>query len=101
MAYSKEIYEKALTEIKKRRADAEKAAEKRREELEEKCPDLKYINEKLGSGYVVPLIGVYKDVNDILAKNAMIRAFTRSVTTKREFHTVQSFAPVILTCLKA
>lgn len=25
----------------------------------------KYINEKLGSGYVVPLIGVYKDVNDI------------------------------------
>ena len=51
MAYSKEIYEKALTEIKKRRADAEKSAEKRREELEEKCPDLKYINEKLaGTG---------------------------------------------------
>lgn len=51
MAYSKEIYEKALTEIKKRRADAERAAEKRREELEEKCPDLKYINEKLaGTG---------------------------------------------------
>lgn len=49
MAYSKELYEKALTEIKKRRADAERTAEKRREELEEKCPDLKYINEKLAN----------------------------------------------------
>lgn len=49
MAYSKEIYEKALTEIKKRRADAEKAAEKRSEELYEKCPDLKYIDGKLAS----------------------------------------------------
>ncbi len=47
MAYSKEIYEKALTEIKKRRADAEKKAEARCEELYEKCPDLKYIDEKL------------------------------------------------------
>lgn len=51
MAYSKEIYERALTEIKKRRADAERAAEIRCAELEEKCPDLKYINEKLsGTG---------------------------------------------------
>lgn len=49
MAYSKEIYEKALTEIKKRRADAEKAAEKRSEELYKKCPDLKYIDGKLAS----------------------------------------------------
>lgn len=47
MAYSKEIYEKALTEIAKRRADAENSAEKRREELYEKCPDLKYIDDKL------------------------------------------------------
>lgn len=47
MAYSKEIYEKALTEIAKRRADAESSAEKRREELYEKCPDLKYIDGKL------------------------------------------------------
>ncbi|MCH5190419.1 MAG: ATP-binding protein [Oscillospiraceae bacterium] len=47
MAYSKELYEKALTQIKKRRADAEKLAEERKAELEEKCPDLKYINKKL------------------------------------------------------
>lgn len=47
MAYSKELYEKALTQIKKRRANAEKLAEERKAELEEKCPDLKYINEKL------------------------------------------------------
>lgn len=47
MAYSKEVYEKALNEIKKRRANAERTAEKRREELYEKCPDLKYIDEKL------------------------------------------------------
>lgn len=49
MAYSKEVYEKALTEIKKRRENAERTAEEHREELEEKCPDLKYINEKLAN----------------------------------------------------
>lgn len=54
MAYSKEIYEKALTEIAKRRADAENSAEKRREELYEKCPDLKYIDDKLSeTGHVI------------------------------------------------
>lgn len=47
MAYSKEVYEKALTEIKKRRANAERTAEIRCEELYEKCPDLKLIDEKL------------------------------------------------------
>lgn len=49
MAYSKEVYERALTEIKKRRENAEKTAENRKAELEEKYPDLKYINEKLGN----------------------------------------------------
>lgn len=49
MAYSKEVYEKALNEIQKRRAAAEKTAEKRSEELYEKCPDLKYIDEKLAN----------------------------------------------------
>lgn len=49
MAYSKEIYEKAMTEIEKRRADAENAAKERCEELYKKCPDLKYIDGKLAS----------------------------------------------------
>lgn len=69
MAYSKEIYEKALTEIKKRRADAERAAEKRRAELEEKCPDLKYINEKLagtGAALVRAFSASPEDVTKIL-----------------------------------
>lgn len=71
MAYSKEIYEKALTEIQKRCADAEKKAEYRREELYAKCPDLKYIDGKLaetGLGVVRAFSSSPENAEKILKK---------------------------------
>ena len=47
MAYSRELHEKATTEIKKRRLDAENTASKRKKELSEKYPDLKLIENAL------------------------------------------------------
>lgn len=88
MAYSKEVYEKALNEIAKRRADAEKTAEKRCEELYEKCPDLKYIDEKLantGSILVKAFGSTPEDAKKILAKlrhdNAELNKEKRDILT--------------------
>lgn len=54
MGYSKEIYEKALNEIKKRHNDAEKDAEMRKNELYSACPDIKYIDDALAqTGYKI------------------------------------------------
>lgn len=88
MAYSKEIYEKALTEIKKRRANAEKTAEIRSQELYEKCPDLKYINEKLsetGLSLIKAFASSPEDAAKILKKlhkdNAALNKEKRAILT--------------------
>ncbi len=47
MAYSKEIYEKALSEIKKRRNDAEYVASQHRAKLTEKYPEFAFIENEL------------------------------------------------------
>ncbi len=67
MAYSKEIYEKALTELKRRRTDAERAAERRSEELYRKCPDLKYIDDKLANTGLV-LVSAFSSTPEEAAK---------------------------------
>lgn len=54
MAYTKEIYEKALNEINKRRAEAEMSAESRKQELYKECPDIQYIDFELSkTGYKI------------------------------------------------
>lgn len=70
MAYSKEIYEKALNEINKRRADAEMSAEKRKQELYKKCPDIQYIDIELAkTGYkIASALGAKpEEVEDIVS----------------------------------
>lgn len=81
MAYSKEIYEKALNEINKRREAAEITAEKRKKELYKECPDIQYIDFELAkTGYklasalgakpeeVEAIISSVKKENDALKK---------------------------------
>lgn len=88
MAYSKEIYEKALNEIKKRRANAERTAEIRRYELEEKCPDLKYINERL-AGTGITLVKAFssspkdavKILDELRCENAELNKERRKILT--------------------
>lgn len=54
MAYTKEIYEKALNEINKRRAEAEMSAESRKQELYKECHDIQYIDFELSkTGYKI------------------------------------------------
>lgn len=47
MAYSKDIYEKALSEIKKRKNDAEYTASQHKKELSEKYPEFAFIENEL------------------------------------------------------
>ena len=88
MAYSKEIYEKALTEIKMRRSAAERSAENRCKELYKQCPDLKYIDEKLsetGTMLVKAFSSAPEDAEKILKKlkntNSKLNKEKRAILT--------------------
>lgn len=80
MAYSKEIYEKALDEIKRRRTGAEMTAEKNKNELCMKYPEFQFIESELAkTGYEI--IGAFslpagkaeKRLEEIRKKNGEMR----------------------------
>lgn len=80
MAYSKEIYEKALAEIKKRRNDAEYEASQHKQELTEKYPEFAFIESELAKTgreilgvFALPKEQADKKLQAIRKKNAEIR----------------------------
>ncbi len=80
MAYSKEIHEKALAEIKKRRNDAEYEASQHKQELSEKYPEFAFIEAELAktgreilSVFSLPKEQADKKLKAIRKKNAEIR----------------------------
>ncbi len=80
MAYSKEIYEKALSEIKKRRNDAEYVASQHRAKLTEKYPEFAFIENELAKTgreilgvFALPKEQADKKLLEIRKKNADIR----------------------------
>lgn len=80
MAYSKEIYEKALAEIKKRRTDAEYEASQHKQELTEKYPEFAFFENELAKTgreilgvFALPKEQADKKLNAIRKKNAEIR----------------------------
>lgn len=81
MAYSKEIYEKALNIIKKRRLDAEHTAEQHKRELSLKYPEFQFIETELAkTGYEIitafslPRNEAEKKLSKIRKKNGELRA---------------------------
>lgn len=80
MAYSKEIYEKALAEIKKRRTDAEYEASQHKQELTEKYPEFAFFENELAKTgreilgvFALPKEQADKKLQEIRKKNAEIR----------------------------
>lgn len=80
MAYSNEIYEKALAEIKKRRNDAEYEASQHKQELTEKYPEFAFIESELAKTgreilgvFALPKEQAEKKLQAIRKKNAEIR----------------------------
>lgn len=80
MAYSKEIYEKALDEIKRRRTSAEMTAERRKRELCIKYPEFQFIETELAkTGYDIieafslPAGKAEKRFEEIRKKNIALR----------------------------
>ena len=80
MAYSNEIYEKALAEIKKRRNDAEYEASQHKQELTEKYPEFAFIESELAKTgreilgvFALPKEQADKKLQAIRKKNAEIR----------------------------
>lgn len=80
MAYSKEIYEKALNEIKKRRNDAEYEASQHKQELTEKYPEFAFIEAELAKTgreilgvFALPKEQADKKLQEIRKKNSEIR----------------------------
>lgn len=80
MAYSKEIYEKALSEIQKRRTAAEMTAEQDKRELNMKYPEFALIESELAktgydiiSAFSLPQGKAEKRLADIRKKNSELR----------------------------
>lgn len=70
MAYSTEIYEKALAEIKKRRNDAEYEASQHKQELTEKYPEFAFIESELAKTGK-EILGVFALPKDLAEKKLM------------------------------
>lgn len=80
MAYSKEIYEKALDEIKRRKTNAEMTAEQHKSELCIKYPEFQFIESELAkTGYEIigafsmPAQKAEKRLDEIRKKNSELR----------------------------
>ncbi len=80
MAYSKEIYEKALNEIKRRRTEAELTADMHKRELSIKYPEFQFIESELAkTGYEIikafslPKEKAEKRLAEIRKKNGELR----------------------------
>ncbi len=81
MAYSSEVYEKAIDIIKKRRLDAEYTAQEHKRELSIKYPEFQFIEEELAktgmaiiSVFSLPEDSAEKELSEICEKNRMLRS---------------------------
>lgn len=105
MAYSKEIYERALNEINKRRTDAEISAEKRKTELYKECPDIQYIDLQLAqtgykiiSSYGLSPDDVEKTIASIKKENDTLKAEKRKIL--RAMKVPEDYLDIHYTCSK-
>lgn len=105
MSYSKEIYERALNEINKRRIDAEISAEKRKTELYKECPDIQYIDLQLAqTGYkIISSYGLSPDemektIASIKKENDTLKAEKRKIL--RAMKVPEDYLDIHYTCSK-
>lgn len=83
MAYSKELYEKALNEIKRRKTNAEHTAQTRRNELNMKYPEFQYIESQLAKTGM-EIVGVFGSKDNVQERLAEIRAKNTTLRNERK-----------------
>lgn len=105
MAYSKELYEKALNEINKRKNTAEKTANRRKVELSAKYPEFRFIEEELTrtgldiiSAFSLPNEQAEKRFEDVRQKNKRLRENRASLL--KELKLPEDYLDVKYVCSK-
>ena len=81
MAYSKELYEKALNEIKRRKTYAEHTAQQHRNELNVKYPEFQFIEAELAKTGM-EIVGVFSSKDNVEERLAEIRI--KNITLRNE-----------------